>query len=131
MAGGAREQWGDKWTEQFGGGTGTKHGEVWNVDAAGHRCAARPRGGDLGGWAGATLRDLPEGGCGAAVHTAKAWPAACVRVRSVWMGRYQRWWNEHHQGERRVRKWGNSTAGEYWDAVEEMDTYYNPVPHFG
>lgn len=22
-------------------------------------------------------------------------------------------------------------AGEYWDNVEHMDTYYNPIPHFG
>lgn len=22
-------------------------------------------------------------------------------------------------------------AGEYWDVVENMDTYYNPIPHFG
>lgn len=23
------------------------------------------------------------------------------------------------------------TAGEHWDVTETMDTYYNPVPHFG
>jgi hypothetical protein len=45
--------------------------------------------------------------------------------------RYNRWWNEEHYGDGRVRKWGNSTGGEYWDAIEWMDTYYNPVPHFG
>lgn len=45
--------------------------------------------------------------------------------------RYNRWWNEEHFGDGRVRKWGNSTSGEYWDTVEHMDTYYNPVPHFG
>lgn len=22
-------------------------------------------------------------------------------------------------------------TGEYWDSTEHMDTYYNPVPHFG
>lgn len=44
--------------------------------------------------------------------------------------RYQRWWNEEHQGNGRVRKYGNSTAGESWDVVESMDTYYNPIPHF-
>lgn len=22
-------------------------------------------------------------------------------------------------------------AGEYWDDIAHMDTYYNPVPHFG
>lgn len=22
-------------------------------------------------------------------------------------------------------------AGEYWDNTEQMDTYYNPIPHFG
>jgi hypothetical protein len=30
-----------------------------------------------------------------------------------------------------VRKSGNSTGGESWDFEEVMDTYYNPVPHFG
>jgi hypothetical protein len=30
-----------------------------------------------------------------------------------------------------VRKWGSSNTGEYWDVEEEMDTYYNPIPHFG
>lgn len=45
--------------------------------------------------------------------------------------RYNRWWNEGHLGDGRVRKWGDSTAGEYWDSIEHMDTYYNPVPHFG
>ncbi|KAG2430806.1 hypothetical protein HXX76_009782 [Chlamydomonas incerta] len=45
--------------------------------------------------------------------------------------RYNRWWNEEHFGDGRVRKWGNSNTGEYWDNVEHMDTYYNPVPHFG
>jgi hypothetical protein len=34
---GAKEQWGDKWTEQFGAGKGTKHGEVWSMGAGGER----------------------------------------------------------------------------------------------
>lgn len=33
------QEWGDKWTEQFGDGKGAKHGEVWNVGAGGERCA--------------------------------------------------------------------------------------------
>ncbi len=45
--------------------------------------------------------------------------------------RYNRWWNEEHYGDGRVRRYGNSTSGEYWDAIEHMDTYYNPIPHFG
>lgn len=28
LDGGGQEQWGDKWTETFGHGKGTKHGEV-------------------------------------------------------------------------------------------------------
>lgn len=44
--------------------------------------------------------------------------------------KYQRWWGERHMGEGRVQKYGNSTTGESWDVVEEMDTYYNPIPHF-
>jgi hypothetical protein len=30
-----------------------------------------------------------------------------------------------------VRKSGNSTHGENWDQIEQMDTYYNPIPNFG
>ena len=45
--------------------------------------------------------------------------------------RYNRYWAEDHHGDGTVRKHGNSTAGEYWDQVEHMDTYYNPIPHFG
>ena len=29
-----------------------------------------------------------------------------------------------------MRKHGHSTGGEAWDASEQMDTYYNPIPHF-
>ena len=45
--------------------------------------------------------------------------------------RYQRWWGENHFGDGSVQKFGNSTTGEHWDVVEQMDTYYNPIPHFG
>jgi hypothetical protein len=30
-----------------------------------------------------------------------------------------------------VRRHGNSTGGEHWDQTIHMDTYYNPIPHFG
>ena len=26
---------------------------------------------------------------------------------------------------------GHSSTGEAWDVSEQMDTYYNPIPHFG
>ncbi|KAK9830975.1 hypothetical protein WJX81_004457 [Elliptochloris bilobata] len=45
--------------------------------------------------------------------------------------RYQRWWGEDHFGNGWVRKHGHSTTGEQWDVSEQMDTYYNPYPHFG
>lgn len=45
--------------------------------------------------------------------------------------RYQRWWGEDHLGENRVRIHGHSTGGEWWDDTIGMDTYYNPIPHFG
>jgi hypothetical protein len=51
--------------------------------------------------------------------------------RDLSLSRYQRWWNEEHFGNGHVRKYGNSTGGEYWDNTEQMDTYYNPIPHFG
>eukprot|EP00200_Dunaliella_tertiolecta_P010471 CAMPEP_0202386010 /NCGR_PEP_ID=MMETSP1127-20130417/64080_1 /ASSEMBLY_ACC=CAM_ASM_000462 /TAXON_ID=3047 /ORGANISM="Dunaliella tertiolecta, Strain CCMP1320" /LENGTH=528 /DNA_ID=CAMNT_0048986381 /DNA_START=250 /DNA_END=1836 /DNA_ORIENTATION=- len=59
-----------------------------------------------------------------------------VKHGEVWSAgsngeRYNRWWNEQHYGDGRVRKWGDSTHGEFWDDTEWMDTYYNPVPHFG
>ncbi|KAK9799702.1 hypothetical protein WJX73_000201 [Symbiochloris irregularis] len=44
--------------------------------------------------------------------------------------RYQRWWGENHFGNGWVQKYGNSSTGEHWDASEQMDTYYNPIPHF-
>lgn len=44
--------------------------------------------------------------------------------------RYSRWWGENHFGNGWVQKYGNSTTGEHWDASEQMDTYYNPIPHF-
>lgn len=44
--------------------------------------------------------------------------------------RYQRWWGESHHGNGDVQKFGNSTTGEHWDVTEQMDTYYNPIPHF-
>lgn len=45
--------------------------------------------------------------------------------------RFNRWWSEDHAGDGGVRKRGHSTAGEHWDVAEQMDTYYNPIPHFG
>ena len=44
--------------------------------------------------------------------------------------RYQKWWGENHFGDGWVQKYGNSTTGENWDVREQMDTYYNPIPHF-
>jgi hypothetical protein len=37
LPGGRREQWGDKWREEFADGKGEKNGEVWSVDADGGR----------------------------------------------------------------------------------------------
>ncbi len=37
LPGGAREQWGDKWREEFAGGAGSKSGEVWSVAPNGAR----------------------------------------------------------------------------------------------
>ncbi len=48
-----------------------------------------------------------------------------------WDPRYQRWWGEDHFGDGRVRRHGSSTSGESWDDTIHMDTYYNPIPHFG
>lgn len=40
LDGGAQRTQGDKWREEFSGGTGSKNGETWFVDESGHRCAA-------------------------------------------------------------------------------------------
>ncbi len=40
-------------------------------------------------------------------------------------------WGEHHFGNGWVQKYGNSSTGEHWDVSEQMDTYYNPIPHVG
>ena len=40
LDGGAQRAQGDKWREEFSGGTGSKNGETWFVDESGHRCAA-------------------------------------------------------------------------------------------
>lgn len=45
--------------------------------------------------------------------------------------RHQKWWGENHFGDGHVQKYGNSTSGDSWDVTERMDTYYNPIPHFG
>lgn len=45
--------------------------------------------------------------------------------------RFNRWWGEDHHGDGTVRRHGHSTTGEHWDAIDHMDTYYNPIPHFG
>lgn len=36
---GRYEKQGDKWTEDFGSGTGAKNGETWYEHADGHKCA--------------------------------------------------------------------------------------------
>ena len=40
LDGGAQRSQGDKWREEFSGGTGSKNGTTWFVDESGHRCAA-------------------------------------------------------------------------------------------
>jgi hypothetical protein len=52
-------------------------------------------------------------------------------VESLGNEAFQRWWGEKHLGNGQVQKYGNSTSGEHWDVTETMDTYYNPIPHFG
>jgi hypothetical protein len=37
LEGGGQRSQGDKWREEFSGGTGRKNGETWFVDESGHR----------------------------------------------------------------------------------------------
>lgn len=123
-------KWADKWAKE---GANVWH-ERWGEDYDG--------GGACQKWTDKWAERLLEGG--AREQWGDKWtetfgqqgPGKGSKHGEVWSadaggGRYHRWWNEEHAGDGAVRKYGNSTSGEHWDVWEHMDTYYNPVPHFG
>jgi hypothetical protein len=137
------DEWEEKWGEHYAaGGEANKYADKWGKD--GPNVWHERWGEDYDGRGGCTkytdkwAERLVEGlgneswgenwvedfGSGKGTKKGETW--------SVDGGghRYQRWWGEEHFGNGWVRRFGNSTTGEHWDNSEEMDTYYNPIPHF-
>ena len=109
--------WHERWGEDYDGNGGdacVKWTDKWAERL--HPDGGREQWGDK--W-----REAFAGGRGE--KTGEVWSAGADG------GRYQRWWGEDHLGGGRVRRHGHSTGGEHWDDTIDMDTYYNPVPHFG
>ena len=123
-SGGKTHKWADKWGREGGD---IWH-ETWGEDYDGEgtdRCVKwtdRWAESDGNKW-GDKWREEFQNGMGE--KTGETWSEPAGGEK------YQRWWGEKHMGEGRVQKFGNSTTGESWDVVEDMDTYYNPIPHFG
>ncbi|KAI8103336.1 hypothetical protein M9435_004675 [Picochlorum sp. BPE23] len=126
-SGGKTEKWADKW----GRDGGDAWHETWGEDYDGFggcvkwtdRWAERPDGyGGLTKW-GDKWREEFKHGVGE--KNGETWQEIPGQDK------YQRWWGENHFGDGRVQKHGNSSTGEHWDVTEHMDTYYNPIPHFG
>ena len=134
-SGGKTEKWADKWGRD---GNDVWH-ETWgeNYDGSGgcvkwtDRWAESPNDDNinvLNKWGDKWREEFKDG---KGEKTGETWQET---VDSHGLGdhhKYQRWWGESHIGDGNVRKYGNSTTGEHWDVVEQMDTYYNPIPHFG
>ncbi|KAK9867047.1 hypothetical protein WJX84_003121 [Apatococcus fuscideae] len=108
------EIWHEKWGEDYDGQGGCKkYTDKWAEKIV--------EGGGVEKW-GDKWEETFGGGAG--FKTGETW--------SIGAGgeAFNRWWGEDHRGGGSVRKHGSSTAGEYWDQEEQMDTYYNPIPHF-
>lgn len=134
-SGGKTEKWADKWGRD---GHDVWH-ETWgeNYDGSGgcvkwtDRWAESPNPDNptvVNKW-GDKWREEFKDGMGE--KTGETWQET---VHTDGLGdphKYQRWWGERHAGDGNVQKFGNSTTGEHWDVTEQMDTYYNPIPHFG
>lgn len=126
-SGGKTEKWADKWGKE---GRDVWH-ETWgeNYDGQGGCLKWTDRwaestedGGSVSKWGDKWREEFKDG---KGEKTGETWS------ESTASDKYQRWWGEAHLGEGRVHKYGNSTTGESWDVTEDMDTYYNPIPHFG
>ena len=126
-SGGKTEKWADKW----GRDGGDIWHETWGEDYDGvggcvkwtDRWAERPDGyGGLTKWGDKWREEFKDG---VGEKNGETWQDIPGQDK------YQRWWGENHFGDGRVQKHGNSSTGEHWDVTEHMDTYYNPIPHFG
>jgi hypothetical protein len=109
------ECWHEKWGEAYDGSGGCiKYTDRWAERDVG--------GGALDRWGDKWEERF---GDGAGSKSGETWSESAAGKR------YSRSWGEVHHGDGTVRKHGFSTTGEHWDLNEWMDTYYNPVPHFG
>lgn len=134
-SGGKTEKWADKWGRD---GHDVWH-ETWgeNYDGSGgcvkwtDRWAESPNYDNpsiLNKWGDKWREEFKDG---TGEKTGETWQET-VHTDGLGDGhKYQRWWGERHAGNGSVQKFGNSTTGEHWDVTEQMDTYYNPIPHFG
>jgi hypothetical protein len=126
-AAGRVDKWADKWGKQ---GPNVWH-ERWGEDYDGAGAVVK--------WTDKWAEHLLPGG--AREQWGDKWRESFANGRGekngeVWTvdgggHRYQRWWGEQHHGGGSVRRYGSSTSGETWDDTISMDTYYNPIPHFG
>jgi len=108
--------WHERWGEDYTGGGSdgcTKWTDKW--------AERQTEGGGWDKW-GDKWEEKFEGGVGG--KKGETWSSGADGSS------YNRWWAEDHLGGGWVRKHGHSTGGEAWDASEQMDTYYNPIPHF-
>lgn len=109
--------WHEKWGEEYDGGGGCfKFTDKWaerEIDGSGGRYDK---------WGDKWEESFKDG---TGYKKGETWSEGGVDGR-----KFNRWWGEDHKGGGRVRRHGHSTEGEFWDNEEEMDTYYNPVPHF-
>ena len=134
-SGGKTEKWADKWGRD---GNDVWH-ETWgeNYDGSGgcvkwtDRWAESPTPDNdtiLNKWGDKWREEFKDG---VGEKTGETWQETVDTHGIGDPHTYQRWWGERHTGDGNVHKHGNSTTGEHWDVVEQMDTYYNPIPHFG
>lgn len=134
-SGGKTEKWADKWGKD---GNDVWH-ETWgeNYDGCGgcvkwtDRWAESPNPDDMNTinkWGDKWREEFKDG---QGEKTGETWQETLYQSGLGDPHKYQRWWGERHVGDGNVHKFGNSTTGEHWDVVEQMDTYYNPIPHFG
>ncbi|EIE19758.1 hypothetical protein COCSUDRAFT_19282 [Coccomyxa subellipsoidea C-169] len=133
-----RCEWEERWGEQYWSlGRANKYADKWGKE--GNNVWHERWGEDYDGDGGCWAERLLEGGGneqwgdkweerfknGAGSKQGETWTV------SAGGDRHQQWWGEDHFGNGWVRKHGNSSTGEQWDVSEQMDTYYNPIPHFG
>lgn len=120
---GALDKWGDKWEENFKDGTGFKKGETWSSEGHSGRSFNRWWGEDhLGGGRVRKHGSSTEG---------ESWDNGKRRGREGFRevgGR--RIFFSFPDGREKLTIFQKKKLKNFNKTVEEMDTYYNPIPHF-